>query len=169
MTIQRHPPPASSTTPAASIAGASRSAAAPSAEQALTMLGQARHDLMLCDLALPGMDGLQLLDALHALAAPPKCIVLSNHDDPAHVLAALNKGALAYLVKPLRLPALRDLVSRHFESGVPAGQTRAQPAGRRLLPRDTGPGRLSMERLRAMLDRRPVLRIRATRCRPLAG
>lgn len=137
-------------------------ASAQSAEQALTMLEQGRRDLVLCDLALPGMDGLQLLAALHALAAPPKCIVLSNHDDPGHVLAALRKGALAYLVKPLRLPALQDLISRHFGSGAPIVRTRAQPAGRRLLPQPVGPGKLTVQRTRAMLDRGPVLRIRST-------
>lgn len=81
------------------------------AEEALVLLKHCRVDLVVCDLALPGMDGLTLLAALRACAAPPPCIVLSAHDDPRHATAALQGGARAYLVKPLRLADMRKAVA----------------------------------------------------------
>nr|WP_217344131.1 response regulator [Noviherbaspirillum sp. L7-7A]MBV0878244.1 response regulator [Noviherbaspirillum sp. L7-7A] len=81
------------------------------AEEALALLAHCSVDLVMCDLALPGMDGLTLLAALRACPAPPPCIVLSAHDDPRHALAAMQAGARAYLVKPLRLADMREAVA----------------------------------------------------------
>lgn len=81
------------------------------AEEALALLKHCSVDLVVCDLALPGMDGLTLLAALRACPAPPPCIVLSAHDDPRHALAAMQAGARAYLVKPLRLADMREAVA----------------------------------------------------------
>lgn len=85
-----------------------------SAEQALLLLSARRFDLAICDISLPGMDGLALLAALRALAAPPGCIMLSAHDDAAHAQAALREGALAYLVKPLRPAMMRGTLEKLF-------------------------------------------------------
>ena len=90
-----------------------------SAEQALLLLEARRFDLALCDISLPGMDGLALLAALRGLSAPPGCIMLSAHDDAAHAQAALRQGALAYLVKPLRPAMLRGTLEKLFPP--PAG------------------------------------------------
>lgn len=86
-------------------------ACAGSAEEALALLARHSFSLVVCDIALPGMDGLGLLTALQAQPVPPPCIVLSAHDDPRHALAALRGGAHAYLVKPLRLADMHDAVS----------------------------------------------------------
>ena len=83
-----------------------------SAEQALLLLAVRSFDLAICDISLPGMDGLALLATIRACAAPPPCIVLSAHDDAQHAQAALRGGALAYLVKPLRLATMRDTLAK---------------------------------------------------------
>jgi CheY-like chemotaxis protein len=85
-----------------------------SAEQALALLAQRGFDLVVCDIALPGMDGLALLAAIRRYPASPPCIVLSAHDDAQHASAALRGGALAYLVKPLRLATMRDALDGIF-------------------------------------------------------
>lgn len=85
-----------------------------SAEQALLLLGARRFDLAICDISLPGIDGLALLAALRMLVAPPGCIMLSAHDDAAHAQAALREGALAYLVKPLRPAMMRSTLEKLF-------------------------------------------------------
>jgi CheY-like chemotaxis protein len=89
------------------------------AEEALALLTHCSVDLVMCDLALPGMDGLTLLAALRACAAPPPCIVLSAHDDPRHALAAMRAGARAYLVKPLRLADMREAVAAVYPAQQP--------------------------------------------------
>ena len=95
------------------------------AEEALALLTHRRVDLVMCDLALPGMDGLALLTALCARAAPPPCIVLSAHDDPRHAQAAMRAGARAYLVKPLRLADMREAVAAVCTAQQP--ETAAEP------------------------------------------
>lgn len=92
---------------------------ATTAEEALALLTHCSVDLVMCDLALPGMDGLTLLAALRACPAPPPCIVLSAHDDPRHALAAMRAGACAYLVKPLRLADMREAVAEVYLAQQP--------------------------------------------------
>lgn len=89
------------------------------AEEALVLLRHCSVDLVVCDLALPGMDGLTLLAALRACPVPPPCIVLSAHDDPRHALAAMRAGAHAYLVKPLRLADMREAAATACPAPAP--------------------------------------------------
>jgi CheY-like chemotaxis protein len=112
---------------------------ADSAEQALGWLAQRGFDLVVCDIALPGMDGLALLAAIRRYPASPPCIVLSAHDDAQHASAALRGGALAYLVKPLRLAAMRDALDGVFPLSLMSLTARD----------DTSP----LARLRAGLDK----------------
>ena len=71
-------------------------------------------DLAICDISLPDMDGLTLLAAMQVLTHALPCIVLSGHDDGLHAEAALRAGARAYLVKPLRLAAMRAVLRELF-------------------------------------------------------
>jgi CheY-like chemotaxis protein len=87
---------------------------AASAEQALARMAGTRFDLAICDISLPDMDGLALLAALQAGSQPLPCIMLSAHDDGLHAQAALQAGARAYLVKPLRLEAMRAALGALF-------------------------------------------------------
>lgn len=85
-----------------------------SAGQALARMADRRFDLAICDISLPDMDGLALLAAIRVASQPPPCIVLSAHDDGQHEQAALRAGARAYLVKPLRLGAMRAVLGELF-------------------------------------------------------
>lgn len=71
------------------------------------------HDtaLVLCDISMPGMDGMALLDAARAAGHRGHFIMASSHDDAEQSRQALAKGARAYLTKPLRFDALRDIVA----------------------------------------------------------
>ena len=87
---------------------------ATSAEQALQHVSASQVDLAICDISLPGMNGLALLAALVRTPHSPRCIVLSAHDDALHAEAALRAGARAYLIKPLRLASMRTALDRLF-------------------------------------------------------
>jgi CheY-like chemotaxis protein len=76
-------------------------ACASTAGEALHQLHHAQPDLLLLDLGLPRVDGLDLLDAL---AEEPQfsdvpVVVYSGRADPAAVDTALRRGALDYIVK----------------------------------------------------------------------
>ena len=78
-------------------------------------------DLLVLDLSMPVMDGIEAALSLRASGSRTKVVFLTVHDDPDYVRAALATGALGYVVK-FRLasdlvPALRDsLAGRTFVS-----------------------------------------------------
>ena len=65
-----------------------------------------RIRLVITDLKLPDMDGIALIRALRAGAAPPPIIVASGLDSAAARRSALEAGAIAYLTKPFSVTAL---------------------------------------------------------------
>lgn len=66
---------------------------------AITIAIETPPDVMLLDLAMPGLSGLDALPELRAHAPDMKIIVLSMHQNEEHVLSALQKGAHGYLIK----------------------------------------------------------------------
>jgi diguanylate cyclase (GGDEF)-like protein len=82
-----------------------------SSEEALDWMDQHPIDLVLCDIAMPGMNGLDLLDAARARPRAPLFIMSTNYDDAEHALASMRRGAYGYLIKPLRFEHLRQTVT----------------------------------------------------------
>lgn len=78
----------------------------PSAEAALASPETRRADYFLCDLRLPGIDGLQLLETLQeSAAAPLKAVLFSGETSPRQVARAKAAGWTT-LTKPIHLPQL---------------------------------------------------------------
>jgi two-component system invasion response regulator UvrY len=78
-----------------------------SGEQALLRLAEARPDVVVLDISMPGMGGLETLRRLHAREATLRLLMLSAHDDSAHARRALDAGAHGFLSKrsaPENLP-----------------------------------------------------------------
>jgi two-component system, OmpR family, response regulator QseB len=65
------------------------------------------YDVMILDLMLPRVSGLEVLQALRASRAPTRVLVLSARDQIEDRVAALNHGADDYLVKPFDLSELK--------------------------------------------------------------
>lgn len=68
-------------------------------EAALEQIAQTQPDLMLIDVALPGMSGLDLLDTLREQHPDLLCLMLSGHGERSHVDHALMAGARGYILK----------------------------------------------------------------------
>ncbi|MCI0402893.1 MAG: response regulator [Acidobacteria bacterium] len=68
--------------------------------EALERLGRDRFDLMVLDVWMPRMSGLEVLAQLKSLPAPPKVIMLTADDTPDTLLGALREQAYTYLCKP---------------------------------------------------------------------
>ncbi len=83
-----------------------------SAEDFLAANPEATFDLALLDIGLPGMSGLECLAALHGTPNGRQIpvIILSNSTDQVDVEIAYDQGARGYLVKPLDLVELEDLL-----------------------------------------------------------
>jgi DNA-binding NarL/FixJ family response regulator len=70
-----------------------------SGEEALTCLGNARPDVVLMDLRMPEMDGVEAIVALLAARPNIKILVLTNYQMDEDIFNALQAGALGYLLK----------------------------------------------------------------------
>jgi DNA-binding NarL/FixJ family response regulator len=69
-----------------------------------------KPDVVLLDMRMPGMSGLDVLNALSARNALPPTIILTTFDDDQLVLAGLKAGARGYLLKDVSLDQLVDAV-----------------------------------------------------------
>jgi two-component system invasion response regulator UvrY len=67
--------------------------------EALSLFKEDRPDLVILDLNLPGVGGLEVIRRLRAEAAAVRILVLSVHDDPIYVMRALQAGASGYVSK----------------------------------------------------------------------
>jgi two-component system, NarL family, invasion response regulator UvrY len=74
-------------------------AEADTGEQACTLYATAKPDVVVMDLSMPGMGGLEALRRLRAQDGNARVLVLSAHQDSAHPQRALKAGALGYLAK----------------------------------------------------------------------
>jgi DNA-binding NtrC family response regulator len=73
-------------------------------------------DLVLLDLGLPEIDGLEVLRLLHDQPQPPPVVVLTARDDMQSTVRAVQLGAYDYLVKPPDIDRLKLVVRRALES-----------------------------------------------------
>jgi len=78
--------------------------------QALDVVPKVKPDVVLLDMRMPGMSGLDVLNALAARNALPPTIILTTFDDDQLVLAGLKAGARGYLLKDVSLDQLVDAV-----------------------------------------------------------
>ena len=83
---------------------------AANAVQALALLQAQAFDLLLLDIHMPGMDGLQLAQQLQAQALPPAVVFVTAH--AGHALQAFEVAAVDYLTKPVRLERLQQALQK---------------------------------------------------------
>ena len=89
--------------------------------QALHLVQTVEPDLLLLDIRMPGMDGIEVARHLARLDAPPAVVFTTAYD--SHALAAIEASAVDYLLKPIR----RERLSRALDRA--RSLTRAQLAG----------------------------------------
>ena len=111
---------------------------AASAEEALANLGETKPDIVLSDIRMPGMDGLELLKLIRARAAGVDVVLMTAFEDMPTVVSAMREGALDFLVKPLRLQELRSVLGRISED------RNAREHARRVMETEAGEYRLDL-------------------------
>lgn len=78
--------------------------------QALATLAEESVDLMLLDLGLPGMSGLEVLARVRGLAAPPRVVVITADDTPGTLLEAIRGQVDGYVTKPFAPGGMVDVI-----------------------------------------------------------
>ena len=103
------------------------------AAAALASLDAYRPDLLLTDVRMPAMSGLELLDVLRERAPNIDVVLMTAFDDMSTVVAATRQGAADFLVKPLDVSTLRQTLNRVLED------RRARDRARKDGPREQSP------------------------------
>ncbi len=88
---------------------------APSAKEALARLAEEEFDLILTDLKMPGMSGMELLEAVLADDPQQAVVIMTAHGTIDSAVEAMRKGAFDYLEKPLERENLLLTLRRVFE------------------------------------------------------
>ncbi len=86
--------------------------------EAIRMLPEINPDVMLLDMRMPGMSGIEMLQALAKNFAVPPTIILTTFDDDELVLAGIKAGARGYLLKDVSLEDLVGAVKTVAEGGT---------------------------------------------------
>lgn len=83
-----------------------------STTDALAALRQQAFDLLLTDLQMPGMNGIELLTAARAIDGDLVAIVMTGHGTLDTAIEAMKAGALDYIQKPFKLSAVLPVLER---------------------------------------------------------
>src|SRR5260221_2623473 len=84
---------------------------AETAEKGLELYAENPFDLVLCDLVLPGMSGLECIEELRRKDPKSRIIVASAQGTGENLLASLRRNVVDFLVKPFSTEDLRCAVS----------------------------------------------------------
>ena len=83
--------------------------------EAIALARQSRFDLVISDVRMPDLGGVELLERLHAEDADLPIVLVSGSPDLDTAMKAVQYGAFEYLVKPVAFEKLRDSTARAIE------------------------------------------------------
>jgi len=107
-------------------------AEAQNGQEALEMCRTLRPDLILMDLRMPEMDGLEATRMIKAECPQTSILILTVHDDPECVWEAIRAGAAGYALKITTPQELREAIRRVLRGELPFDQELAVRLLRRL-------------------------------------
>ncbi|MGB7846954.1 MAG: sigma-54 dependent transcriptional regulator [Candidatus Acidiferrum sp.] len=105
-------------------------------EEAIRRIATSEPDVVLLDMRLPGMSGLDVLKSIHASAPASEVVMLTGHGSIDTAIESIRIGAFDYVVKPCPLEELHIRIQRAVERR--SLQQRANLLERGLTPPDLG-------------------------------
>ncbi len=81
-----------------------------SGEEALTSQESERWPIVLMDIRMPGIDGVEACRTMMEMASPPRVILMTAQAENTRLLDAESHGAWRVMYKPLNLPELLDIL-----------------------------------------------------------
>jgi CheY-like chemotaxis protein/anti-sigma regulatory factor (Ser/Thr protein kinase) len=85
-------------------------------EEALAKLSERPFDVVLTDVWMPRLTGLELLARLRNRPSPPRVIVMTGDGEPVTAISALRENACEFITKPFTVAALRERIERALAS-----------------------------------------------------
>ncbi|MCP4346757.1 MAG: response regulator [Desulfobacterales bacterium] len=86
-----------------------------SGEEALEMLEKSESDILIADIRMPGMDGIELMQKAMKYQPDLQCIVITGHGDIETAIEAMKLGAINYLRKPVGIDELDVAIEKGIE------------------------------------------------------
>ncbi|HCK66695.1 MAG TPA: DNA-binding response regulator [Anaerolineae bacterium] len=89
-----------------------------SGEEALSMVGELIPDIVLLDLIMPGLDGIETTRRIRQISPRTKVVVLTSYHEDVHIFPALKAGAISYILKDMKMEKLVDVLHRAVQGEV---------------------------------------------------
>ena len=91
---------------------------AASGEEALNLVSELIPDIVLLDLILPGMDGIETTRRIRQISPRTQVVVLTSYHEDVHIFPALKAGAISYILKDMKMEKLVDVLHRAVQGEV---------------------------------------------------
>ena len=118
------------------------------AEEFLQAYDPDQVGVLIADVRMPGMSGLELQEALIARQAPIPIVFITGHGDVPMAVSTMKKGAVDFLEKPFNESDLREIVARMLEDAAErVNQARARRDQQAVLSRLTAREQQVLERI----------------------
>ncbi|HVN14776.1 MAG TPA: response regulator transcription factor [Anaerolineales bacterium] len=89
-----------------------------SGEEALLLVSEHIPDVVLLDLIMPGMDGVEATRRIKQISPRTQVVVLTSYHEDAHIFPALKAGAISYILKDMKMEKLADVLHRAVQGEV---------------------------------------------------
>jgi two-component system, NarL family, response regulator LiaR len=89
-----------------------------SGEDAVAMVGELIPDIVLLDLIMPGMDGVEATRRIKQISPRTQVVVLTSYHEDVHIFPALKAGAIAYILKDMKMEKLVEVLHRALQGEV---------------------------------------------------
>jgi DNA-binding NtrC family response regulator len=107
---------------------------------ALDMLAQRGFDIVLCDLRMPEMSGIDVLERAKRANPGMDFVMMTAYATPQTAVESMKKGAIDYLIKPFAIEELKSLIKRIEESRSTARDDQPVPPAHTILAREQAAG-----------------------------
>jgi NarL family two-component system response regulator LiaR len=91
---------------------------AASGEEAIKLVAELIPDVVLMDLIMPGMDGVETTRELKKISPRTQVVVLTSYHEDAHIFPALKAGAISYILKDMKMDKLAETIRRAADGEV---------------------------------------------------
>ena len=91
---------------------------ASSGEETLSMVSELIPDIVLLDLIMPGMDGIETTRRVKQTSPRTQVVVLTSYHEDVHIVPALKAGAISYILKDMKMEKLVDVLHRAVQGEV---------------------------------------------------
>lgn len=83
-------------------------------KQALDIVKMRRPDLVLLDIKIPGIDGIEILKRMKKIEPDIKVIIMTAYGELNMIEEAMELGSITYFAKPFDIEEMRDTVKKHI-------------------------------------------------------